>query len=133
MKTKFSVKMLVLVLIKKFQYITLVKCLWTIVKCLKLSLHQIHIRFRLGHSRLVVGYEEHHAKTRTRSLILFDPSTSKEQMQKLMRGKKTASSFSFLKKTPKQMKSKQYQLVYVDGLINEDEKEVQDVVLIHWN
>lgn len=77
-----------------------------------------------GHSRLVVGFEERYTKVKTQHLILFDPSHPPKKMQELFGGERRQNTgFNMLRKTTKQMKSKQYQLVYVDGIMTEAEKQ----------
>jgi hypothetical protein len=74
---------------------------------------------------LVVGFEERYTKTKTQHLILFDPSHSPKQMQQLFGNeRKPNAGFNMLRKTAKQLKSKQYQLVYIDGIMEEAEKQV---------
>ena len=86
--------------------------------------------YSTGHSRLVVGFEERRTKNITQHLILFDPSHSPMKMQQLFRGEKQQTAgFNMLRKSPKQMKSKQYQLVYVDGIMTEDERQVLDITM----
>ena len=83
-----------------------------------------------GHSRLVVGFEECYTKIITQRLVLFDPSHSPAKMQQLFEGEKQQNTgFNMLRKSPKQLKSKQYQLVYVDGLLTEDERQVLDIIM----
>jgi hypothetical protein len=74
---------------------------------------------------LVVGFEERYTKTKTQHLILLDPSHSPRQMQQLFGDERRRNTgFNMLRKTAKQLKSKQYQLVYVDGVMTEAEKKV---------
>ncbi|XP_028412953.1 zinc finger-containing ubiquitin peptidase 1-like [Dendronephthya gigantea] len=82
-----------------------------------------------GHSRLVVGFEERCMKKKTEHLILFDPSNSPKQMQQLFGSQRQQNAgFNLLRKTTNQIKSKQYQLVYVDGIMNEAEKQGSKVL-----
>lgn len=79
----------------------------------------------LGHSRLVVGFEEKVHKNRNQNLLLFDPSVSQKQMQTLLKQQKEKSlGLTILRKSLKQMKSKKYQIVYVDGIMDEEERQV---------
>lgn len=74
---------------------------------------------------MVVGFEERYTKVKTQHLILFDPSHPPKKMQELFGGERRQNTgFNMLRKTTKQMKSKQYQLVYVDGIMTEAEKQV---------
>lgn len=77
-----------------------------------------------GHSRLVIGVEEHSGKDGGLFLLLFDPSHSTKQMHSLLDDIQTSSSgLRHLRRSLKQMRCKQYQIVYVDGIMDAQEME----------
>lgn len=77
-----------------------------------------------GHSRLVIGVEEHSGKDGGLYLLLFDPSHSAKQMQSLLEDIKSSSSgLRHLRRSLKQMRCKQYQIVYVEGIMDPPEME----------
>ena len=77
-----------------------------------------------GHSRLVIGVEEHSGKDGGLYLLLFDPSHSAKQMQSLLEDIQSSSSgLRHLRRSLKQMRCKQYQIVYVDGIMEPSEME----------
>ena len=77
-----------------------------------------------GHSRLVIGVEEHSGKDGGLYLLLFDPSHSAKQMQNLLEDIQSSSSgLRHLRRSLKQMRCKQYQIVYVDGIMEPSEME----------
>ncbi|XP_074625741.1 zinc finger-containing ubiquitin peptidase 1-like isoform X1 [Acropora palmata] len=77
-----------------------------------------------GHSRLVIGIEEHSGKDGGLYLLLFDPSHSAKQMQGLVEDIQSSSSgLRHLRRSLKQMRCKQYQIVYVDGIMEPTEME----------
>ncbi|XP_068698848.1 zinc finger-containing ubiquitin peptidase 1-like isoform X2 [Montipora foliosa] len=77
-----------------------------------------------GHSRLVVGVEEHSGKDGGLYLLLFDPSHSAKQMHSLLEDIQSSSSgLRHLRRSLKQMRCKQYQIVYVDGIMEPSEME----------
>lgn len=77
-----------------------------------------------GHSRLVIGVEEHSGKDGGLYLLLFDPSHSAKQMHSLLEDIQSSSSgLRHLRRSLKQMRCKQYQIVYVDGIMETLEME----------
>lgn len=77
-----------------------------------------------GHSRLVIGVEEHSGKDGGLYLLLFDPSHSAKQMQSLLEDIQSSSSgLRHLRRSLKQMRCKQYQIAYVDGIMEPTEME----------
>ncbi|KAJ7394257.1 hypothetical protein OS493_000059 [Desmophyllum pertusum] len=77
-----------------------------------------------GHSRLVIGVEEHSGKDGGLYLLLFDPSHSAKQMQGLQDDIQSSSSgLRHLRRSLKQMRCKQYQIVYVEGIMDPPEME----------
>lgn len=74
-----------------------------------------------GHSRTIVGIEE--LKDGYLRPLLFDPSCSKRQMEQL-KGEVTANHLRMLRRTIQSFKAKQYQIVAVTGILEEDEYEV---------
>ena len=77
----------------------------------------------LGHSRLVIGFEEKFNKSRNQNLLLFDPACCQRQMQRLLE-KGKGINLTILRKSRNQMKSQQYQIVYVDGIMTDEERKV---------
>ena len=90
-----------------------------------------------GHSRLVVGVEEHSGKEGGLYLLLFDPSHSTKQMQTLLEDIQSGgASLRHLRRSLKQMRCKQYQIVYVDGVMAAPEVEqskILDSFRVPWN
>ena len=89
-----------------------------------------------GHSRLVIGVEEHSGKDGGLYLLLFDPSHSAKQMQSLLEDIQSSSSgLRHLRRSLKQMRCKQYQIVYVDGIMEPSEMEeskTMDSLRVPW-
>ena len=82
-----------------------------------------------GHSRLVVGVEEHAGKDGSLYLLLFDPSHSAKQMHALSQDIQSSSSgLRHLRRSLKQMRCKQYQIVCVDGIMDSEEMERSKVL-----
>lgn len=90
-----------------------------------------------GHSRLVIGVEEHSGKDGGLYLLLFDPSHSAKQMQSLLEDIKSSSSgLRHLRRSLKQMRCKQYQIVYVEGIMDPPEMEQSktlDSLRVPWD
>lgn len=90
-----------------------------------------------GHSRLVIGVEEHSGKDGGLYLLLFDPSHSAKQMQGLVEDIQSSSSgLRHLRRSLKQMRCKQYQIVYVDGIMEPTEMEqgkILDSLRVPWH
>ena len=89
-----------------------------------------------GHSRLVIGVEEHSGKDGGLYLLLFEPSPSAKQMQSLLEDIQSSSSgLRHLRRSLKQMRCKQYQIVYVDGIMEPSEMEeskTMDSLRVPW-
>lgn len=82
-----------------------------------LSITPVYLQHQ-GHSRLVIGIEE--KLNKTPNLLLFDPSHSQDQMQTFSKKKDYLTLF---RRSLKQMRSKQYQIVYVDGIMETEERQ----------
>ncbi|XP_064612047.1 zinc finger-containing ubiquitin peptidase 1-like [Liolophura sinensis] len=78
-----------------------------------------------GHSRTIVGIEE--LKDGCLRPLLFDPSCSKRQMEQL-KGEVTANHLRMLRRTIQGLKAKQYQIVAVMGILEEDHYENSKVI-----
>ena len=75
-------------------------------------------RCATGHSRLVVGVEEHGGKDGGLYLLLFDPSHSAKQMHALSDDiQSNSSALRHLRRSLKQMRCKQYQIVCAEGVM----------------
>lgn len=72
-----------------------------------------------GHSRLCIGYEK--GKDGTEKVLLFDPAIGKTRMQALFK----KIDPKLIKKTYKQMKYQQFQLLFIDGILQETETETK--------
>lgn len=72
----------------------------------------------------MIGVEEHSGKDGGLYLLLFDPSHSAKQMQGLLEDIQSSSSgLRHLRRSLKQMRCKQYQIVYVEGIMDPPEME----------
>ena len=79
---------------------------------------------------MVVGVEEHSGKDGGLYLLLFDPSHSTKQMQTLLEDIQSGgASLRHLRRSLKQMRCKQYQIVYLDGVMDEQEMERSKVLV----
>eukprot|EP00794_Sanderia_malayensis_P000378 gene378-1011_t len=77
-----------------------------------------------GHSRLCIGVEEHPRGECPIYLMLFDPSHSPRQMKALLQNMtaNVTAQLRLLRRSLKQMRSKQYQIVFIDGLYETEEE-----------
>lgn len=75
-----------------------------------------------GHSRLCIGVEEHSRGECPIYLLLFDPSHAPRQMKALLQNaaNNVSAQLRLLRRSLKQMRSKQYQILYIDGVYSED-------------
>eukprot|EP00795_Rhopilema_esculentum_P017399 gene17399-8999_t len=75
-----------------------------------------------GHSRLCIGVEEHPRGECPVYLLLFDPSHAPRQMKALLQNvsSNVSAQLRLLRRSLKQMRSKQYQILYIDGLYEDD-------------
>lgn len=90
----------------------------------------------LGHSRTCIGIEEHAQGDFKKHLLLFDPSYKPKTMAALKNLKlpNNKTQTRELRKSLYQMKQQQFQVVFVDGLYdNENEKEVTFLQIILFN
>ena len=74
-----------------------------------------------GHSRTIVGIEI--LKDKSVRLLIFDPSTSKKQIN-LFHSIVNANLMRTLRRSIQGLKSKQYQIVAVTGVISDHEYDV---------
>ena len=75
-----------------------------------------------GHSRTVIGIEEHGQEI---FLILLDPSHDSQQLHSVLMD--TRNSIKLLLKSIQQFKQDEYEIIFIEGVLNEQEKKV-DVV-----
>ena len=80
-----------------------------------------------GHSRTIVGIEI--LKDKSVRLLIFDPSTSKKQIN-LFHSIVNANLMRTLRRSIQGLKSKQYQIVAVTGIISDHEYDVSIGVLV---
>jgi len=75
-----------------------------------------------GHSRLCIGVEEHPRGECPIYLLLFDPSHAPRQMKALIQNvsSNVSAQLRLLRRSLKQMRSKQYQILYIDGIYEDD-------------
>lgn len=93
-------------------------------RVVKTNLPPIYLQHQ-GHSRLIIGMEER--KNGNVALLLFDPGCFPAEMRKLLSPTAHSAGFNRLRKFPSHLKHKQYQVVAVEGVLSEQEK--QDRVL----
>ncbi|MBN3305743.1 ZUFSP hydrolase, partial [Amia calva] len=75
-----------------------------------------------GHSRTIVGIEE--KKNRNLCLLIFDPGCPPHDMQKLLGQNLNGGSLRHLRRFTSGLKHKQYQVVAVEGVLSQEEKQV---------
>ncbi|XP_033117128.1 zinc finger-containing ubiquitin peptidase 1-like [Anneissia japonica] len=75
-----------------------------------------------GHSRTIIGYEQ--LKDKSIRLLLFDPSFSQKQIGLLKTSELTGYALKPLRQTLTNFKSKQYQIVAIQGNLTENESKV---------
>ncbi|XP_066923097.1 zinc finger-containing ubiquitin peptidase 1-like [Clytia hemisphaerica] len=68
-----------------------------------------------GHSRTIIGLEEYSGSAENQ-LLIFDPSSHKMQLIKSIKPPYTKIQTKALRKSLHQMKYKQFQLVFIDGV-----------------
>lgn len=76
-----------------------------------------------GHSRTVVGLEQR--KNGSLCLLLLDPGCSSFDIRKLLIKDKCVTAIQFVRKFPRSLKHKQYQLVAVQGVLSPEEKRMR--------
>lgn len=77
-----------------------------------------------GHSRTIIGLEQ--LNDGSLQLLVFDPSHSKSQMEQFNSTSLNTNAMRLIRRPLSQLKARQYQLVYVDGILDtEDEYQVQ--------
>lgn len=75
-----------------------------------------------GHSRTIVGVEER--RNGSICVLMFDPGCSPAEIRKLLNPNTSPSHFNRLRKLPTHLKKQQYQVVVVEGVLSEEEKQV---------
>lgn len=76
-----------------------------------------------GHSRTIVGVEEHHDNSLR--LLILDPSVPPYKMKLAARAEDSGNLIRLIRHPPSSLKHKQYQLLAVDGIMNDSEIEVR--------
>lgn len=80
--------------------------------------------YTAGHSRTIIGLEE--LQDGNLQLLVFDPSHSKSQMEQFSSTALNSNAMRLIRRPLSALKARQYQLVYVDGVIEtEDEYQVK--------
>ncbi|XP_071955252.1 zinc finger-containing ubiquitin peptidase 1-like [Antedon mediterranea] len=79
-----------------------------------------------GHSRTIIGYEQ--LKDKSIRLLLFDPSLTQKQLGLLKAPNLTGYALKPLRQTLTNLKSKQYQIVCVEGNLTEDESKSMKII-----
>ncbi|PWA25495.1 hypothetical protein CCH79_00020088, partial [Gambusia affinis] len=74
-----------------------------------------------GHSRTVVGLEQR--KNGSLCLLLLDPGSSSSDTRKLLSRETRLTAVQFVRKFPRNLKHKQYQLIAVQGVLSPEEKQ----------
>ncbi|XP_062835735.1 zinc finger-containing ubiquitin peptidase 1 isoform X2 [Anolis carolinensis] len=75
-----------------------------------------------GHSRTIIGIEER--KNKSLCLLIFDPGTPSQEMQKLLKGI-DGNNLRSLRRFAGNLKHNQYQIVAIDGVLSVEEKIVR--------
>ncbi|CAG2222342.1 ZUFSP [Mytilus edulis] len=78
-----------------------------------------------GHSRTIVGVEE--LTDKSLRLLIFDPSTSKKQMQQFLTVI-NSTIMRTIRRTEHGLRAKQYQIVAVEGFVEDKEYDEQKVL-----
>uniref|UniRef100_A0A2L2YQB0 Zinc finger-containing ubiquitin peptidase 1 n=1 Tax=Parasteatoda tepidariorum TaxID=114398 RepID=A0A2L2YQB0_PARTP len=81
-----------------------------------------------GHSRTIIGIEE--LQDGSLQLLVLDPSHSKSQMEQFNSTSSVSNAIRLIKRPISALKARQYQLVYVDGVL-ETEEEYQSMKILH--
>ncbi|XP_023186342.1 zinc finger with UFM1-specific peptidase domain protein isoform X1 [Xiphophorus maculatus] len=76
-----------------------------------------------GHSRTVVGLEQR--KNGSLCLLLLDPGSSSSDTRKLLSRETRLTAVQFVRKFPRNLKHKQYQLIAVQGVLSPEEKQIR--------
>ena len=85
--------------------------------------------YTAGHSRTIVGVEK--LKDKSVRLLIFDPSTSKKQIS-LFHSIVNANLMRTLRRSIQGLKSKQYQIVAVTGILSDKEYDVSIWCSFHY-
>ncbi|KAF5890264.1 zinc finger with UFM1-specific peptidase domain protein-like isoform X1 [Clarias magur] len=91
-------------------------------RVVKTNLPPIYLQHQ-GHSRSIIGVEER--RNGSMCVLLFDPGCSPGEMRKLLGPNASPAQFNRLRKFPAHLKHKQYQVVSVEGVLCEDEKQAE--------
>lgn len=76
--------------------------------------------FPIGHSRTIIGLEE--MQDGSLQLLVFDPSHRKSQMEQFNSTASNANAMRLIRRPLSALKAKQYQLVYIDGVLETEEE-----------
>ncbi|XP_017351308.1 zinc finger-containing ubiquitin peptidase 1 isoform X2 [Ictalurus punctatus] len=89
-------------------------------RVVKTNLPPIYLQHQ-GHSRSIVGVEER--RNGSICVVVFDPGCSPAEMRKLLNPNASSTQFNRLRKFPAHLKRQQYQVVVVEGVLSEEEKQ----------
>ncbi|XP_024857824.1 zinc finger-containing ubiquitin peptidase 1 isoform X4 [Kryptolebias marmoratus] len=76
-----------------------------------------------GHSRSVVGFEQ--KKNGSFCLLLLDPGSSMSDIRKLLSRDTWTTAVRLIRKFPRNLKHRQYQLVSVQGVLSAEDKQIK--------
>lgn len=76
--------------------------------------------YAIGHSRTIIGLEE--LNDGSLQLLVFDPSHSKSQMEQFSSTSLNSNAMRLIRRPLSALKARQYQLVYVDGILDSEEE-----------
>ena len=78
----------------------------------------------IGHSRTIVGLEQSCRDQNKMFLLLFDPLKQKRFMLKVFTPSRGTAIQRNMRRSIPQEKHDQYEIVFVDGLLSSEEREV---------
>lgn len=76
-----------------------------------------------GHSKTIVGVEEHHDDSLR--LLILDPSVAPYKMKSAAQAEDSGNLIRLIRHPLSSLRRKQYQLLAVDGILNDYEIEVR--------
>ncbi|GFT01299.1 zinc finger-containing ubiquitin peptidase 1 [Nephila pilipes] len=82
-----------------------------------------------GHSRTIIGLEE--LQDGNLQLLVFDPSHSKSQMEQFSSTALNSNAMRLIRRPLSALKARQYQLVYIDGLLETEDEYQEYKALFH--
>ncbi|XP_060761512.1 zinc finger-containing ubiquitin peptidase 1 isoform X2 [Neoarius graeffei] len=89
-------------------------------RVVKTNLPPIYLQHQ-GHSRSIVGVEQR--RNGSICILVFDPGCSPAEMRKFLDLNTSSSHFNRLRRFPTHLKHQQYQVVVVEGVLSEEEKQ----------